>query len=299
MTSLQISSPSHSIRVEDCQWTGGAPGNSAQLQLEAANATAVPTHIERCTFASHGVGVRTAGLATRLGCNEFVQLGTALISQGPPAIDLVPGGNTFEDNDIHMRLIAAPWPAQAGGNTWGSCHQWLFYGSLDAPCPGQPQTLLLPASGNQWDGSTPGLPWQPSPIALQHLNAPCPAGNTSNASTSIVVKDLAAGLPKACTPGTTTASATPKARSNVQEPTLTPNPSEGWAQLALPHEWDPENIPIHCSVLNLAGGTLLQTWVHSPLHRIDGSTWPAGIYFVRLEQPQTGRRTTLALSIQR
>ena len=299
MTSLQISSPSHSVRVEDCQWTGGAPGNSAQLQLEAANATAVPTHIERCTFASHGVGVRTAGLATRLGCNEFVQLGTALISQGPPAIDLVPGGNTFEDNDIHMRLIAAPWPAQAGGNTWGSCHQWLFYGSLDAPCPGQPQTLLLPASGNQWDGSTPGLPWQPSPIALQHLNAPCPVGNTNNASTSIVVKDLAAGLPKACTPGTTTESATPKARSNVQEPTLTPNPSEGWAQLALPHEWDPENIPIHCSVLNLAGGTLLQTWVHSPLHRFDGSTWPAGIYFVRLEQPQTGRRTTLALSIQR
>jgi len=232
-----------------------------------------------------------------------VQLGTALVCQGPPAIDLVPGGNTFGDNDIHMRLIAAPWPAQAGGNTWGSCHQWLFYGSLDAPCPGQPQTLLLPASGNQWAGSTPGLPWQPSPIALQHLNAPCPAGNTgngnANTNTSIVVKDLAAGLHKSCTTGPITVAATPKARTHVEQPTLIPNPSDGWTVLALPDDWDPGAIPTQCSILNLAGGILLQTPVLTPFLSLDGSTWPAGIYFVRLEQPQTGRRTTLAWSIQR
>lgn len=292
---LRIENPSHANRLQGSQWSGGFVGQTAQVILQGSSASPMATAIHDCHFSSHPMGVEAHATPLELECNTFEQLGSAIACYHCPEMDLSPGGNLFEHNDIHLRLVMSDWPLLTGGNAWLSSNYALFYGSVNLTCPDQPSSWIAPASGETWAGSTPGVPWQAAPVQLSFAASPCTGGNST-----LIVKDMNPGIHKTChLPSPPLQAATPKDLARMKRAQIWPNPAGDEALISLPSHWNPSAEGCKATLFDLKGRALSNFEVPSSPYSIPLIPFPSGIYFLQMENERTRERLTLPLSIQR
>lgn len=294
-SAIDIENPSHAVRLQGSNWMGGMGGHPAQVSIHGSNAAPAATSIADCQFTSHSVGIEAIEQALELECNSFHQLGSAIVCAQCPSMDLSPGGNVFEHNDVHLRLMMSEWPLLTGGNAWLTCNNALFYGSVNLPCPNQPTSYLLTAVGENWAGSTSGVPWQVTPIQLSFAQSPCPGGNSN-----LMVKDLSPGIHKPCSGHTPPQQATsPKELKRPEEARIGPNPAFDQVQINLPKAWDPTSNPCSAHLLDLKGRWIQTFPIPDVTHNISLVQLGSGIYFLQLENGTTRERITLPLVIHK
>lgn len=139
---------------ENCLWLHG----DGLTGLAVGDAES-PVHITGCSFQDYHTGLSLVAADAQLACNEWKQCDFALhtllnaqaLMTGPEA-----GHNAFNDNTVHGKFSGSPWWECAGGNnTFGWADAFAFEGSLAIPPIQGPNTYLLEAGGNHWDGADP------------------------------------------------------------------------------------------------------------------------------------------------
>lgn len=139
---------------ENCNWLHGE-----ELTALAIDDTQAPVHITGCSFQDCHTGIALIHAEALLACNEWKHCGQALHAQsnalavlsGPGA-----GGNAFDENTVHVKFSAAPWwDCGSGNNSFGWADAFAFEGSLALPPVQGPNTFLLEAGGNFWNGAVP------------------------------------------------------------------------------------------------------------------------------------------------
>ena len=109
--------------------------------------------LEACSFNGHAMGLVAHSARLELACNAFASNDIGMVANKALIVMRPEGGggwNLFEDNDVHLKFLQAPFPELAGGaNHFGQPYSGWATGSINTPCNGGGLDWVI--NGQSWD----------------------------------------------------------------------------------------------------------------------------------------------------
>jgi len=147
----------HLVRLQDNEFSHGFDDGLPLISLQYCS----NSDLRNNRLMHHREGLRISQGLVKLGCNVLQRLEAALVLLESGYASLNGnnhGGNSFAENDVHIRCTASPIPDLFGGqNEWGTAFQTHFLGSAWAALGPGDLPAPLDASGNAWPNEA-GLP---------------------------------------------------------------------------------------------------------------------------------------------